>query len=322
MKKRIIRYLDENSTPDEKTGLLAWLKESPEHRTYFLQVYNCWISSNLPTLKVDKEKALMNFIGRVEAYELRQVRKKRNIRRWIAASAAAVLLLAVSLSLFLSEWNRSEEYYAHTIEAQRKEMLVLPDQSVVWLSPGARLMYPEQFNKDVRKVKFEGEAFFEVAKKEDQSFVVDLGEEEISVLGTSFHVKNVVDEELNEIVLVDGSIALNFRDSDQELILSPNEKLSYSKKEKQVVIETIDASFYSVKTKERLSFDNESLAYVIKCLEIWYGRTIHAPEGAGNIYVSFTVIDETLEQTMKMLSMVAPVAYRISDDEVYLSRNN
>lgn len=40
--------------------------------------------------------------------------------------------------------------------------LVLPDQSVVWLNAGSRLVYPSVFDEKERKVQLFGEGYFEV----------------------------------------------------------------------------------------------------------------------------------------------------------------
>ena len=42
--------------------------------------------------------------------------------------------------------------------------LVLPDQSVVWLNAGSRLVYPSVFDEKERKVQLFGEGYFEVDK--------------------------------------------------------------------------------------------------------------------------------------------------------------
>ena len=50
--------------------------------------------------------------------------------------------------------------------------LVLPDQSVVWLNAGSRLVYPSVFDEKERKVQLFGEGYFEV--EADGSFSTDV----------------------------------------------------------------------------------------------------------------------------------------------------
>ena len=46
----------------------------------------------------------------------------------------------------------------------------LEDGSVVYLAQESTLKYPEHFATDKREVNLQGEAFFDVAKKHEQTF--------------------------------------------------------------------------------------------------------------------------------------------------------
>ena len=69
-----------------------------------------------------------------------------------------------------------------------KTKIVLPDSSTVWLNANARLVYPRSFEDVNRKVSISGEAFFQVRKDKNHPFIVDIGELQVEVLGTSFNV--------------------------------------------------------------------------------------------------------------------------------------
>lgn len=75
----------------------------------------------------------------------------------------------------------------------RQFRLVLDDGSEVWLNAGSKLEYPATFeNASERRVRIEGEAFFEIKRDTCCPFCVELGDGEcIRVLGTSFNVSAV-----------------------------------------------------------------------------------------------------------------------------------
>ncbi len=94
---------------------------------------------------------------------------------WVAAACiAAVVFFAATYSS-----EKQVEFTANTYE-----QLVLPDRSVVHLTPGSSVSYATSWNQ--REVSLKGEAFFEVEK--GKTFTVRTASGDVSVLGTSFNV--------------------------------------------------------------------------------------------------------------------------------------
>lgn len=81
------------------------------------------------------------------------------------------------------------------VPAGRQFQLTLADGSEVWLNAGTVLEYPASFEGEKeRRVRLEGEAFFEVERDSVHPFLVEFGKEEcVRVLGTSFNVNAYMD---------------------------------------------------------------------------------------------------------------------------------
>ena len=60
----------------------------------------------------------------------------------------------------------------HTTNCIKQKNIVLPDGSKVKLNVGSSISFPEQFDKSKRNVILNGEAFFDVIKKEEAPFVI------------------------------------------------------------------------------------------------------------------------------------------------------
>lgn len=107
------------------------------------------------------------------------INKKRSKLRWLPyASAAAVVILA-----FFLFYNPDT-----TIKTANAELVthLLPDGSEVELNADSRIwINPKDWEKD-RRVRLEGEAFFEV--KKGSTFTVETSSGTVQVLGTSFNV--------------------------------------------------------------------------------------------------------------------------------------
>src|SRR5690606_4247104 len=106
----------------------------------------------------------------------------------------------------------------------------LPDQSVVWLHPGATLGYEaSSFSTVSRKVQLHGEAFFDVAKKTNNPFIVEVDKMRVKVLGTSFLIRPADNQTDYVVAVVSGKVEISSAGRDSEahapsVVLHPSEK--------------------------------------------------------------------------------------------------
>jgi len=149
----------------------------------------------------------------------------------------------------------------------------LPDGSRVFLNEGAEIAYAPAFKQE-RSVKLKGEAFFEVMSDPVNPFTVRSGKVIISVLGTSFNVKNKSQSIDTEVYVKTGRVRMALEESDQfitleaeEMGLSSTEELSKSTQE--------DPNYISWKTKD-FKFVDAELREVLMELEESYHVKIHA----------------------------------------------
>src|SRR5690606_21072463 len=108
-----------------------------------------------------------------------------------------------------------------------KYQITLPDGSKVWLNSLSKLEYPLTFNSDGRKVKLEGEAYFQVAKITHNNkrvpFEVESASQTIEVTGTQFNITAYPEDSQEVSTLVEG--AINVRSGSSRISLKPNEQV-------------------------------------------------------------------------------------------------
>jgi transmembrane sensor len=86
-------------------------------------------------------------------------------------------------------------------------ILTLPDKSKVWLNAASSLTYSASLNeRGMRRVKLEGEAYFEIFKDKVHPFIVQTANQEVEVLGTHFNVNSYKDEPGIATTLLEGSV--------------------------------------------------------------------------------------------------------------------
>ncbi|MCD0489175.1 FecR domain-containing protein [Pedobacter sp. MC2016-14] len=103
----------------------------------------------------------------------------------------------------------SNENVVNTLSTANGETYIvqLPDGSRVWLNSASSLTYTAKLNQEgKRKVKLDGEAYFEINKDKLHPFIVESRGQQIEVLGTHFNVNTYKDEPLITTTLLEGSV--------------------------------------------------------------------------------------------------------------------
>tara|TARA_R110002074_G_scaffold108743_2_gene234614 strand:+ start:218 stop:1384 length:1167 start_codon:yes stop_codon:yes gene_type:complete len=153
--------------------------------------------------------------------------------------------------------------------------LKLSDGSVAYLNSGSSLKYPVEFIEGKeRRVYLTGEAFLEVAKDTDRPFIVNAADLNIKVFGTKFNVSAYPEDQLKEVVLVEGSVGLfpgtELTDGGEGTLLIPGHKGSYDNTEGNIATEEVVTSIYTSWVNGVLVFRNMTFENILKKLERHY----------------------------------------------------
>ena len=114
--------------------------------------------------------------------------------------------------------TESVEYNRLVIPRGGEYKIVLADGSQVWINSQSVLEFPACFVGKERRVRLQGEAYFEVSKNVEKPFIVDMGNKEIRVLGTSFNVNDYDGKFVT--TLVSGKVQVFVNDKDYVLTSS------------------------------------------------------------------------------------------------------
>ena len=293
--KQIIRdllekYKSGTCSEVELKRLLEWMEEDPG--LYALldeKVNQDW-----------KEEALvLNQRSNVQ-----QGKRKSFLVGYWAAAASVLLILAAGLFF----WANSQDgmiVYA-TAYGERKQ-IELPDGSQVELNANSQLTWNETWKrKGVRSVILEGEAYFDVIKKDGISFQVIADQTIVNVLGTSFNVSNRRGE--TEVYLNEGKVELEIPTM-EKLVMVPGEKVAYQERSNEVV-KTEQETLRSAAAWRTgvISFQKVALKDIIPELNDIYGTQLVCRDSSlnekimdvGVPYMDWEATKEALELAMKV----------------------
>jgi len=191
----------------------------------------------------------------------------------IAASIALVLAIGIPALYFGVIRSNTDGAFEHHLAEAGVSTVDLPDGSRVYLNEGAEISYSKAFTNK-RAVELSGEAFFEVMSDPQNPFTVSSGASLVTVLGTSFNVKQLGESSDVEIYVKTGKVRVSLEASDQFIQLEPEE---FGIVENRILSSTAqeDPNYISWKTKD-FKFVNSALAEVIRELEESYHVDIYA----------------------------------------------
>lgn len=144
--------------------------------------------------------------------------------------------------------------------------LILSDGTKVWVNSESQLIYPEVFG-DIRNVRLEGEAYFEVTRDEARPFIVHAGGMSVKVLGTEFNVNTDKGQGV-QTVLVKGKVEVN-GGGELKAVLKPGELAELSGNEMKV--KRVNVRKYTAWRYGEFYFENATLDEIMTELSLWYG---------------------------------------------------
>lgn len=295
-----------------------WAAEA-ENRRFYNNLTRVWreIQQRAAAYEPDRDRLWRQLQQRIGTYEIPhadQLPKRRRshlLQMAIAVAAAvAVTLFATRADLFRSAAETAEQ---RLCAFEGKSQARLSDGSTVWLHGGSTLTCDARFAAGERRVKLRGEGFFEVAKDSERPFTVEVEGLEISVHGTKFNVRTAADRYVS-VSLVEGSVSLDTGRGSRRL-LRPGEIACYDPDTRKMVIGRGNVAMESCWAAGKLAFERQSLGEICRYMARWYDTEIHiTPALAHNYAYTFTITNEPLEEILRIMSRINPIAYTFAED--------
>ena len=190
--------------------------------------------------------------------------------------------------------------------------VTLPDGTLVKLNAGTTLSYPTVFNKDKREVSLRGEAYFEVAKRKDQPFIVRTKNQEVQVLGTHFNINAYPTAAQTKTTLLEGKVQVKELIRGKKVTLLPGD---------QSVSTGAELSRHPVNVQQEMAwvygkfnFDGKSLRQVMDELSQWYAiDVVYKGDVPDVAFFGGTFRTSKLSTILKILKD-QDLSYQLTDD--------
>ena len=247
---------------------------------------------------------------------LTRSRRRRILFRVAAVVIPVALVLGVALRLDRQVGGifSDAEYGEFVVDRGRRTQCLFQDGTVAHLNSESKIHYPVKFGLFERRVRLEGEAFFDVKRDTLRPFEVEMGKLRVKVLGTRFTASHMPAFNTEEVTLLSGKVEVSGYRADQSVVLTPDQSCSYDAGSGAVAVRNVAASNYCSWTGNSIIFDNMTLADIAVNLEHWYNIRFRIDERIDtSIRISFTLRPETLEETLKIIETLTHLRCRQID---------
>ena len=320
----IIKFLQGDATPHEKSMLSNWLKEDTAREEvfyYYLSMRESENPQHLPEIQ-SKADAYDEFLHNgvqmptVDFSDYRDCASGRSrsmaFRWWLAAS----VLLIISASLYF--FQDSFLYDVYAAENGIIRSVTLEDGSTVTLNANSSIKVLRDFmGQENREVWIRGEAFFEVTKNSDlEKFIVHTNNFDVEVLGTKFNINNRRCK--SEVTLAEGKVKLVAKDQ-QPLIMSPGEQVTLSNDQQHFQKAVVKAEKYEAWRKNLLVFENTPLSEVADIIEDYYDvKMVIADSALARRQFTGTLPNNDLEVILLAISTAYKIEIQKNHDQIIL----
>lgn len=333
-RKLIEKFFVNQTTPEETERVLDWF-ETPKGKEYLQERLNIdydlmdrkELREMVPELNSDRlYKSIQD--------KVRPERKKVMIHKpdWVGHTfkvAAAILVILTSTFFFLTTYeNRSEQVvekepiHFQTANEENRE-ITLSDGSVIRLNKNSEIIISEDFMQGTREIELKGEAFFDVARNPDQPFIIHANQSTVQVLGTSFNVRSLPDQDNVQVAVVEGKVAFKNVNSTSE-----NEALSVTLSKGQygymnigkrtILVDDLAVENYLAWKSGMFEFDDLTLQQVCTQLNRLYEiECSYSNKEIQNLSLTASFSNESVEKTLEVIALSLDIEYEYNRESVY-----
>ena len=327
----LAKYYSNECSHEEMQELFNWLKESNENEILFNKVKQDLelININKSMNKVNVDSAWEKLKNRIEEDEeivpVVKISDKKAVRFISLLKYAAIALVLISVGLFSTKVyqkieNRGLISEIASINEQGK-VILLPDGTSIILNSDSKLTYPEHYAANERRVKLEGEAYFDVTKNPEQPFIIETKNAEVKVLGTTFNVNANLPNDQVEVYVETGLVQLSsFKNSNSNVLIKPGdvgiiENKNLYKKSND------NKNIISWKTKE-IVFKEQYLSDVLYTLnKIYNTHIICEDQEVLDLRYTSTFRNQEINSILNVICLTFDLKTEVKGDRIYLIKH-
>ena len=269
----IAKVLTDEASAEEQATLRQQLAESPDLQQYFEQMQRLWVASETATeqLDVNTDKAWTQVQSRIHTPHKQLTVSWLNTKNIFRMAAAITLLAVATFFIFQKKDPLSMPMPQVIVEANESALeKKLMDNSMITLDKKSKLT--TAFTNKERRVKLEGEAFFEIAHDTVKPFFIDVQNLEIRVVGTAFNVDEKSEKGKIVVSVTEGIVLLNGKK--RSIRLEKGQEATYNVATGDFETAANRSLNFRAYKAEELVYEGQPLSKVVRDINENYGVSV------------------------------------------------
>lgn len=269
-------FCDGKLSEEDNARVEKWLEEDEANRRVLHDMLAlCMDIDALDVMsRVDTDKAFRR-VGK-------RIRKNSFNSRfgWIRNAAAIMSIPLLGAVAYLSYELRPDGQMVaqvQTLEFRTNPgmtgKVVLPDGTTAILNSGSVLSYPSEFTGEERRVRFEGEGYFDVTTDKEHPFVVATSSNSaVRVYGTEFNLEAYAGCPC-VATLVSGEVGFLYKERNgkkREVSLEPDQRLTYNPWDGDIEVMDTDCVSETAWKDGKIMLDKTSMKEILSILSKRY----------------------------------------------------
>lgn len=245
---------------------------------------------------------------------------------WAAATIIPILFL---LSWFIYDINQKIELFSTPVMSEiyvpkgEHTRIIFQDGTSVYLGPDTHLYYPQKFSRKERNIRLKGEAYFDVASNPSWPFLIQLGEVQLKVLGTSFNVMASPKDPKVIVSLDKGKVYMNKLSNNESILITPGVSVIYNKTTGKISTENGkgEKNCYFNWKEGILEFSNTPLSNLLDILSRKYNVDFRVTDSTlHRLTYTMHVECNSLEKILRDLENITPIHFHQKEKIIEVHR--
>jgi transmembrane sensor len=325
----LAKYLAGETNEKENRNITEWINSNPENRALYKEINSHWKIMDKMNTRFNVDNAWNSLHKKIIANDatlvadtviIPQIPAYRRLLTPMRIAASLLLLAMLGISLVYIAGNMQRIEVTAALSDKGKTV-TLPDGSLVYLNANTSISYAKHFGKKLREVKLTGEAFFKVSPDKSKPFVIYANNARVKVLGTSFNVDALEDNDQVEVYVATGIVDLSEANDQNNHVLLRAGNIGTISNNKISAKSTGNENCIAWKTGA-MTFHDTRLDEVITVLNEFYHVKIKVREqGIDSARINGSYQNDPLDDILKAICKQNHLIVEKSADMIYLSRN-
>ncbi|MEO6632151.1 MAG: FecR domain-containing protein [Mucilaginibacter sp.] len=310
----LVKYLLGETDAAETSEAELWINATDANKKYYADFKLIWQESEriAATSNPDEDGAWLRLQNRVAKIPAEQQPKIKRASKfgWLKIAASIVLISAIGYFAYNQFFSTSLISKGSGLATLTQD---LPDGSLVTLNSNSQITYPTHFRGGQRLVQLSGEGFFKITPNKTKPFIIKINAATVSVVGTSFNVKNVKGK--TEVIVETGIVKVN--EGGKQVLLHPGQKVITG--QAGLVVQEMRGSLYNYYITKALICDRTPLYELVDKLNQVYSSNIKiANSQLHDLPITTTFKGQTLPQVLNIVAQTFKIKVENKGGQILL----